>query len=258
MDRDGKLATLVRIGDGRGIVFDGDVAKLFDPAEPRDHHGRWISGFREITRDALSTPDARRSRAVSSEEFQKIAADGERRMNARRMHRQTVDGLDNNWPMIKADAARKLRQPWGGATYDPATGHPVPDGADLYALTIRTPGKKSVEIDEKASDGEIGKAMDEARSRFADELTVKGAHLGVFHDDDTKSLNIDPVLVVDNMDDVETIGAYTHAVGGAYHFGTGDGYWPPHVENVKAARAGTEHFDGIGQWYSQARKAEGI
>jgi hypothetical protein len=51
----------------------------------------------------------------------------------------------------------------------------------------------------------------------------------VFHDDENHRIDIDPVLVVTNRADVDTIGAATHAIGGAYNFSDGNGYWPPHV-----------------------------
>ena len=72
--------------------------------------------------------------------------------------------------------------------------------------------------------------MDEARTRFATQLTYDQFHLGVFRDEDIGGIDIDPVLIVDNIGDVESIGAFTHAVGGAYNFADGNGYWPPHIE----------------------------
>jgi hypothetical protein len=60
------------------------------------------------------------------------------------------------------------------------------------------------------------------------------------------------VLVVDTAAEVEQIGAYTRAVGGAYHFRSGDGYWPPHVAEGAQMANDSTHFDGPGQWRSQA------
>jgi hypothetical protein len=54
------------------------------------------------------------------------------------------------------------------------------------------------------------------------------------------------VLVVNNLDDVESVGAYTHAIGGAYHFQSGDGFWPPHIADVQ------EH-----SWHSSRGQASG-
>lgn len=265
MDDKAKLATLERIGDGRGIVFDDDpVAKV----GPKGYVHGWIKVdpgetaaaaevFPEIGRADLSAPDGRRSRSVSSAEFQRLAAEGKRRLTERQAHHQAPTGLDEHWAAIKEEAAVKAHKSWGGETWDAHTGRAVDPHADRYALTMRTPGKEPLHLPEDASDADIATAMDEARRRFADELSVQGAHLGIFHDDDLHEIDIDPVLVVDSLDDVETIGAYTHAVGGAYHFADGDGYWPPHVEEAKAAAASPVHFEGIGQWHSQARRAQG-
>ena len=60
-------------------------------------------------------------------------------------------------------------------------------------------------------------------------MKISGAHLGVFRDEDTGRIDIDPVLVVDSLEDAEAIGAYTRNVGGAFSFGDGNGYWPPYV-----------------------------
>jgi hypothetical protein len=67
-------------------------------------------------------------------------------------------------------------------------------------------------------------------------------------------IDIDPVTVLDTLQEVETIGAWTHAIGGAYGFASGDGFWPPHVPT--GAQMSTEneqhHWAGPGQWRSQA------
>jgi hypothetical protein len=68
-----------------------------------------------------------------------------------------------------------------------------------------------------------------ASGRYAAELARGGTYLGVFHDDDNARIDIDPVTIVATADDAEKIGAYTHAIGGAYHFATGNGHFPPHV-----------------------------
>jgi hypothetical protein len=87
----------------------------------------------------------------------------------------------------------------------------------------------TVSIPETASETEFGAAVDKAMIRFAGELEKGQRHLGIFHDDENHRIDIDPVLVVDSLSDVEQIGAYTHAIGGAYSFKDGQGYWPPHV-----------------------------
>ena len=203
--------------------------------ELRDSHGRWArSPVRAITADELH-PGAKipgkagASRAVSAEEFQRIAAQGLQRLAAiSKTGRGPTTGLDRNWPMIKAKTFVEVQQPWGGATIDAHTGEELPQGADKFALTVKPQGMQTVSIPEDASEAEFSAAMDRAKTAFGSELVKGSRNLGIFHDDDNHRIDIDPVLVVDR-EDVEPVGAYTHAIGGAYHFQSGDGYWPPHV-----------------------------
>ena len=114
-------------------------------------------------------------------------------------------------------------------TVDAHTGEPVTGTEERYALTVKGIGVSSVSVPIGASREEFDAAMDEARTRFADELRNENAHLGVFRDEDSNRIDIDPVLVVDNLDNAESVGSYTHNVGGAYAFHDGNGYWPPYV-----------------------------
>src|SRR4051812_29743338 len=62
------------------------------------HNARSIRDQYPVIRASdLTTPDARRSRAVSHEEFQEIAGRGEQRV--REMSQRSADprGLDHNW-----------------------------------------------------------------------------------------------------------------------------------------------------------------
>ena len=255
--------------------------------ELRDAHGRWTKSLvRPITADELH-PGAKipgkdgASRAVSAEEFQRIAGQGLRRLAAiSKTGSGPTTGLDRNWDVIKAKTFVEVQQPWGGATIDAHTGSPA-DGldpaeynstnrrslpnydvikmiaagtagprlpgsltpaqaqnwldylngdTDRFALSVKPQGMDTISIPEGASEDEFSAAMDRARATFGPELQKGSRALGIFHDDDNHRIDIDPVLVVHNRDDVESIGAYTHAIGGAYHFQSGDGYWPPHVE----------------------------
>jgi hypothetical protein len=169
------------------------------------------------------------SRPVTRTEFDDLAATGRAMVHARMSSRTPATGLDERWDTIVADAFRAVSQPWGGVTVDTHTGQPIQSDADLYALSFRPQGVASVSTPEDPTLAEFAAAMAAARTRFRVQLEATGAHLGVFHDDDMGRVDIDPVLIVDTVDEVEAIGAYTHAVGGAYHFRTGDGFWPPHV-----------------------------
>jgi hypothetical protein len=206
----------------------------FNPDELRGPDGRWIH-FPEIHMSDLSTPDARRSPEVSPEEFQKHARRGALKFNKLRGSGYAAKGLQNGpaWNKVVDDAFTASREPWGGVTVDAHTGEHVADNADAYALTMREPGMASVHVSPKADKAEFTKAMETARERYKAILRRPGSHLGVFHDQDTGNIDIDPVLVTPSLKDVHDIGAYTHAVGGAYHFKSGDGFWPPHVKETK-------------------------
>lgn len=186
---------------------------------------------RPITRDQLSNPDTPRTRAVSAAEFQSLAAEGKARLAGFRDRASPTTGLDENWDGVKAQAFADSRETWGGSTIDAHTGKFLTGNEDAYALTVKPPGMASVSIPAGASREEFDAAMGTARDRFGDLLTYEGFHLGVFNDGDLGRIDIDPVLVVKSHHDVETIGSYTHSVGGGYHFKSGDGFWPPYVES---------------------------
>lgn len=191
--------------------------------------------FPEIKASDLSSADARRSRAVSSAEFQATAARGAAKYRVRSAasspHALTGDRLH---ALINRSYAEAMK-PWGGSTTDSHTGQDLPSDADKFALTARPPGMGSVSIPEGASKAEFAAAMQRAVKQYGSILDRKGHSLGVFHDNEKGTIDIDPVLIADNLKDAEDIGAFTHAVGGAYHFKSGDGYWPPHVATPKPA-----------------------
>lgn len=169
------------------------------------------------------------SKPVTRAEFQRLASIGQSKLDAMSTNASPITGLDNKWSQIKADSYAEARKEWGGATIDAHTGKAVAQGASRYALTVKEKGGETVSISEKASKAEFDAAMDMAKERFRHILEREGHHLGVFHDDDLGRIDIDPVLVVDKLEDVHTIGAATRAIGGAYNFSDGNGYWPPHV-----------------------------
>ena len=186
-----------------------------------------------ISRSDLSNPDTPRSRAVSRDEFDRIARRGQERLaELRRNARPTTDGIgdDARWNEVKDSSWEAVQEEWGGATIDAHTGEPIEGTPSLYAMSVKPPGMQSVRIPIGSDRASFDAAMDEARARFATQLTYDQFHLGVFRDEDIGGIDIDPVLIVDNIGDVESIGAFTHAVGGAYNFADGNGYWPPHIE----------------------------
>jgi hypothetical protein len=175
------------------------------------------------------------SRAVSAAEFQELARKGREKLRAIQSADWWTKGLDTNWDEIKRMVYAEVQKPWGGVTIDPRSGRALAQGADLYALTAN-PGKiDRVSIGEHATWDEFAEVMDTARGKYAGELTRGGTYLGIFHDDLHNRIDFDPVTIVATPADVESIGAYTHAIGGAYHFATGNGYFPPHVTDEKPA-----------------------
>jgi hypothetical protein len=177
------------------------------------------------------------SRPVSPEEFEQLAAEGQQRLHELASTPQPTTGLDANWDAIKNDAYQRVQEPWGGGTWHAPSGQPIESNADLYALSARTPDVPAISVPIGSSPKMFHRAMDMARYHYGPLLERQGHHLGVFHDADEGRIDIDPTLVVDNPHDVETIGAHTHAVGGAYHFRTGDGYFPPHVRESEPLAA---------------------
>lgn len=189
--------------------------------------GRFISGpsFKVITA-AQARGD---SRPVSHEEFQRLAHEGQVRLDGMALNSHSIGAMNRNWDTIKAETFAEVQKPWGGATIDSHTGRALPQGENAYALTVKDQKTDTVSVHEHATAQEFSDAMDTARTRFKSILEREGHHLGIFHDDENNRIDIDPVIVTRDHHDVETIGAATHAIGGAYNFHDGLGYWPPHV-----------------------------
>ena len=221
-------------------------------------------GFDEITADEQRGD----SRPVSAAEFQRLAGLGQAQLDDFAANSAPIDGLDENWDSIKSQAFDEAQESWGGSTIDARTGEFLPDGADKYALTVKDEGISTVFIPENSSRADFDVAMDQAKERFRPILERQNHYLGVFHDDDLNRIDIDPVTVVNTVEEVHTIGAATRAVGGAYNFADGNGYWPPYVDPslsndaatgplVAAAGEDDRHFKGPGEWRRKAKQAEG-
>ena len=231
--------------------------------EPRNDHGQWTreggaaaAVIEKVTEPIRGEGARGNSRPVSEAEFQQLAAEGRDRLHDIQHQPWTTGGITANLDAIKARTYAEVQKPWGGATIDPRSGRDLPQGADKYAMSIKPAGLDTTSLPEHASRAEFDEAMNIALSKYGKQLAKGGSYLGVFHDDDLNRIDIDPVTVLDSLREVETIGAYTHAIGGAYHFASGDGFWPPHVPEHAAAamsNAGSgHHFRGPGHWHSQA------
>lgn len=168
------------------------------------------------------------SRPVSSEEFNNLAEQGRAMIANKRRYSYPITGLDKKWNDIKDQAYQAAQKSWGGITLDSHTGE-IQNPKKGYALSVKEPGQESVSIPEGSTKAEFDSAMDEARKRFDSQLRSKDHNLGVFHDNDNKTIDIDPILIVKTPEEVDAIGAHTHAVGGAYNYETGEGHFPPHV-----------------------------
>lgn len=168
------------------------------------------------------------SRPVSHDEFQRLARVGQSQLDEFARLKSPHTGLDEHWSKIKSESYAEVVKPWGGATIDSHTGKALPQGANAYAITVKS-GQQTVSVHEHATEVEFSSAMDKAKKQFSTILQRQSHYLGVFHDDENHRIDIDPVLVVTKRSDVDTIGAASHSIGGAYNFSDGNGYWPPHV-----------------------------
>lgn len=170
------------------------------------------------------------SRAVTHAEFQRIAGEGQAYLQHLAASAPGTRGMDRHWDDIKGSAYEASQEPWGGVTVNAHTGRALSTRANAYAVTAKHPGQETVSVPLGASHEEFGAAMDRAREQYP-QLAHKGHHLGVFRDEDEKRIDIDPVVVVRRKEHAEQIGAATRNIGGAYHFRSGNGYFPPHVKD---------------------------
>jgi hypothetical protein len=244
------------IGRGKG-TYTGPTGREQADLEKR---GRQVP---ERVAEPITAKEARdASRPVTDAEFQALAREGVNRLGLLRAQRSPVTAMDRNWTGLKHAAYAESQKPWGGVTIDGHTGKTADFGkADKYALSVKKSGMHTVSVPEDASEEQFNAAMDRALAQFRGLLEGKQAYLGVFHDDEEHRIDIDPVLVVDSVREVEAIGAFSHAIGGAYHFRTGNGVFPPHVAGeagqVAAEADGqTVHWAGIGQWHSEADRVQ--
>lgn len=182
----------------------------------------------------FSNPETPRTRGVGPEEYAALAARGKARLAELQTDPATPAALaGQRWADVKDAGWESVQEEWGGITADTHTGKLVDaGGGDRYALTVRPPGTETVTVPIGASRRQFDAAMEKARKTWSvgdRTLWTRQAHIGVFRNEDIGVIEFDPVLVVDNLDDVETIGVFTRAHGGAYNFADGDGYWPPHL-----------------------------
>jgi hypothetical protein len=118
---------------------------------------------------------------------------------------------------IKQIAYKRAQGSWGGATIR-HDGYMVPDGTDAYAVAV----SPTVSVFENASFATFAAAFDGVMANIG-----TGYYIGVFHDNVKRTIDFNMVTVVDSTDEVDALYAAGNPVtGGAYHFASGDGYWP--------------------------------
>jgi hypothetical protein len=118
---------------------------------------------------------------------------------------------------IKQIAYKRVQKSWGGATIR-QDGYMVPDGTDAYAVSV----SPTVSIPESASFLTFVAAFNGVMSKID-----TGYYIGVFHDNVKRTIDFNMVTVVDTTAEVDALYAAGNPIqGGAYHFATGDGYWP--------------------------------
>jgi hypothetical protein len=118
---------------------------------------------------------------------------------------------------MKQIAYRRANEPWGGATIR-HDGFMVDNRADAYAVAI----SPTTSIHESASFDLFVSAFDSVLADMGD-----ATYIGVFHDNAKSTIDFNLVTVVSTRDEVDALYAAGHPMpGGAYHFATGDGYYP--------------------------------
>lgn len=184
------------------------------------------------------------SKPVSHDEFQAQAARGQSRLDKMRSNKQDTSAMHapDTWNAMVDHAYQATREPWGGATYNPRTASAVDfHRPDKFALTVREPNESPISVHPAANRQQFGAAMEQARAEYGTRLTGQNHYLGAFHDADAGRIDLDPTVVVGDpsrkhrmhkgLEASQEIMAATHALGGAYHFASGDGFWPNHVSD---------------------------
>ena len=123
--------------------------------------------------------------------------------------------------IAKALAYAETRKSWGGCTIHQVTGEWVAQGIDAYAVSIARTDAETISVPADASYAEFSEAFDKALAQFG-----HATYLGIFHDDEKGTVDFDPTEVVPTRADVDALAESYPVTGGAYHFQTGDGYWP--------------------------------
>jgi 2'-5' RNA ligase len=209
------------------------------PDQPRADDGKWTDGMGDKPDKGYGkiTPGEARgdSKQVTPQEFDALAERGKEHYERLLADKRPTTAFDDDdkWATIRSGAFDAAQKSWGGQTIDPETGRAI-ERSTGYSLEVRAPGEKQLSVPEDADEATFNAMMDKAREEYADKLEGSEVYLGVFRDDDNNRIDFDPVTIVVTTAEVDALGAYTHAVGGAYDFSTGNGHFPPHVASLSS------------------------
>jgi hypothetical protein len=192
------------------------------------------------THELPDLSSAHASREVSPSDFQQIAQRGHERLERMGAEIHDIHPLTNNLTAASQAAYKATREPWGGQTINPRSGQAVDfHYPDKFAMAARDPGQEPITMRSSVNYQQFREHMGEAAQKFSGNLQRGQHYLGVFHDSDKHTVEIDPSVVVGDprnhhrqevgQQHAEEIMAARHSLGGAYHFASGNGLFPPHV-----------------------------
>ena len=192
------------------------------------------------THELPDLTSARQSPEISPTEFQRVAQRGQEHLDRMNSEIHDIHPLTSNITAAAQQAYKAVQEPWGGSTINPRSGNPVDfHYPDKYAMAARDPGQDAVTMPSSVNYQQFRGHMGDAVAKFHGNLQRGQHYLGVFHDSDKHTVEIDPSVVVGDprphhrqevgAQHAQEIMAARHSLGGAYHFASGNGLFPPHV-----------------------------
>lgn len=121
----------------------------------------------------------------------------------------------------KQIAFKRCQANWGGATLNVRTEEFVANDYDGYAYAI----SDTVSVCDRVTFAEFASTLDKVVNAWLEDGDV--SYIGFFHDNTKGTIDINVAFVVDSKSKVdEAFDMGIKMLGGAYHFLTGNGYWP--------------------------------
>ena len=121
----------------------------------------------------------------------------------------------------------RVADPWSGLTVS------LRDGAEPKGGIISSIAS-TVEVPVGSSDDVIGAAVDDFVRDHYDLLSRDGYYLGLFHNADKGTIDIDVNVVAYSTEDAEALQLYLGRNGGAYDTATGNGVYAPQLDPFPA------------------------